>query len=253
MICSQCGQALPEGAYFCQKCGAEAKPEAAPTGPAAGAPIQQAQTSGLAIGSLICGLFSLFVLPGIAAVVMGHVALSKIKQSAGRIGGRGVAIAGLVLGYLGLAFVPVTLIIAALAIPNLLRARMAANESSAMSSVRTISTAEISYQASFEKGFAPDLASLGGGPGCDPSPARACIIDSELAMASGPGSKNGYVFSAQGSEDGAQYLVTARPSVPNTTGRRSFCSTEDGVVRVDTSGGTISSREDCLALPDVSR
>ena len=207
----------------------------------------------MAVGSLICGLLSFLILPAIGAVILGHIALSSIKHSAGRLTGKGLAIAGLVLGYLAIASIPVILIIAAIAVPNVLRARMAANESSAMSSIRTISTAEVSYQSLYGKGYAPNLTSLAGGPDCNPSPEAACLIDNNLAMATGASSKAGYVFSLEGSEDGAHFLVTARPAVPNTTGRRTFCSTEDDVVRVDASGGTITSREQCLALPDLMR
>jgi len=76
---------------------------------------RQAETSGKAIGSLVCGLLFFFPPSAILAVIMGHLSLSEIRRSAGRLGGRGVAIAGLVLGYAGLSFIPV-LIIAAIAI-----------------------------------------------------------------------------------------------------------------------------------------
>src|SRR5437879_12596996 len=90
-----------------------------------------------AIASLICCILFFFLPSAIVAIIMGHLSLSDIRRSAGRLGGRGMAIAGLVLGYTGLAIIPV-LIIAAIAIPNLLRARMAANEASAVGSLRTI-------------------------------------------------------------------------------------------------------------------
>src|SRR5713226_7615525 len=80
----------------------------------------------------------------IVAVIMGHLSLSDIQKSAGRLGGKGMAIAGLVLGYLGLSFIPIV-IIAAIAIPNLLRAKMAANEASAVASLRTYNTALSRY------------------------------------------------------------------------------------------------------------
>jgi hypothetical protein len=120
----------------------------------------------------------------IVAVVFGHVSLSQIKESAGRLGGQGLAIAGLVLGYLGIAMIPLVLIIAAIAIPNLLRARMAANESSAAYSLRTINTAQVTYQATFEElRYAPDLQSVGGSLPCSSTPATACLIDNRLAVA----------------------------------------------------------------------
>src|SRR5258708_6362861 len=128
VFCLKCGTALAEGAYFCPKCGADNSPGAiTPTGSTPGAPdtpVQPQQTSGMAIGSLVCGLFPFLILPSIAAVILGHIALSQIKRSAGRLKGSGMAIAGLVLGYGSVAFIPIILIIAAIAIPNLLRARM---------------------------------------------------------------------------------------------------------------------------------
>ena len=75
-------------------------------------------TSGLAIGSLVCGLLSFFTLglTGIAAVIMGHLSLSRIKSSAGALSGRGMAIAGLIMGYFGFVLVGIA-ILAALAVP----------------------------------------------------------------------------------------------------------------------------------------
>src|SRR5579864_3348572 len=94
-----------------------------------------------------------------------------------------------------LIVVAIILIIAAIAIPNLLRARMAANESSAVASIRTITTVEISYQSTYPTiGFAPTLANLGGATPCVPSSTTACLIDSVLAG----GIKSGYNFTATG-------------------------------------------------------
>src|SRR5437868_6263434 len=86
-----------------------------------------------------------------------------------------------------LIVVAIILIIAAIAIPNLLRARIAANESSAAASVRTIATAELTYETSYQA-YAPSLAALGppaatGCPAGGPVPAAACIIDFQLANA----------------------------------------------------------------------
>src|ERR1700732_1030811 len=95
-----------------------------------------------------------------------------------------------------LIVVAIILIIAAIAIPNLLRARIASNESSAASSVRSIATAEIAYNAAYPtQGYAPALANLGGlASGCTPSSVTACILDSTLSS----GTKSGYSFLAAG-------------------------------------------------------
>lgn len=73
----------------------------------AGYVAQQAPTSGLAIASLICGIVSIFLcylngLPAVPAVICGHLALRRIRDSGEMIGGRGLAIAGLVTGYIGI-------------------------------------------------------------------------------------------------------------------------------------------------------
>src|SRR5208283_1785714 len=109
-----------------------------------------------------------------------------------------------------LIVVAIILIIAAIAIPNLLRARMAANEASAVASVRTINTAMVTYDSSYpDVGFAATLATLGGAHPCTPSSTTACLIDSLLAA----GVKSGYNFAATGAggPPAVQYYVTASP------------------------------------------
>ncbi len=135
-----------------------------------------------------------------------------------------------------LIVVAIILIIAAIAIPNLLRARMAANESSAVGSVRTINTAEISYNATYPTvGFASVITALGGTASpCVSTSANACLIDAVLSGAT-PATKSGYTFSVSSGTTGGtplpSYLVLANPVTQNQTGVRSFCSFEDAVVR----------------------
>jgi type IV pilus assembly protein PilA len=139
-----------------------------------------------------------------------------------------------------LIVVAIILIIAAIAIPNLLRARIAANESSAASGIRTINTAEISYFSTYNSVYAPNLAALGpGGPttACAGATAvNACLIDGVLAnngLAAGAG-KSGYSYTATGTA--IAYNAVATPLTVNQTGVRAFCSVEDGVVRVQAVG-----------------
>jgi type IV pilus assembly protein PilA len=176
----------------------------------------------------------LFFPAAIAAIVLGHVALSQIKKSAGRLTGRGMAIAGLVLGYAGVAFIPIILIIAAIAIPNVLRANIAANEAMAVGSVRAISTAETVYETAYSKqGFTCNLAALGGAPPCSPSPEHACLIDQRLAS----GRKTGYVFelsqcqSPEPNGPVVKYRIAALPVIPNQSGTRIFCADESGEIK----------------------
>jgi type IV pilus assembly protein PilA len=146
-----------------------------------------------------------------------------------------------------LIVVAIILIIAAIAIPNLLRARMAANESSAVTSIRTITTVMITYQSTYPTvGFAATLSNLGGATPCVPSSTTACLIDSVLAS----GIKSGYNFTATGSGGPPMFsfYATAVPISVNQTGIRSFCSFEDAVIRVQPTGGAIPSEAACQAL-----
>ena len=133
-----------------------------------------------------------------------------------------------------LIVVAIILIIAAIAIPNLIRARMSANEASAVGSVRSINTAEISYNAAYPaSGFANTLPKLGSPAGaCTPTTATGCFIDSVLST----GTKSGYIFTltAAGGAPTTSYAVAANPVTANQTGVRSFCSFEDAVVRYST-------------------
>ena len=144
-----------------------------------------------------------------------------------------------------LVVVAIILIIAAIAIPNLLQARVAANEASAVASLRTINTAQISYTSTYPTvGFATTLASLGG-TGCSPADENnACLIDSLLAG----GTKNGYTFTSTpvGANPAGGYFATALP-VPGA-GNRSFCSTENGTINYDPSGAAIADHDSCNLL-----
>lgn len=146
-----------------------------------------------------------------------------------------------------LIVVAIILIIAAIAIPNLLNARIAANEASAVNSIKTINTAEIEYNSAYPTiGYAPTLSVLGGATPCTPNSTTACLIDNILAS----GSKAGYNFTAIGSggPPASSYYTTAVPATANRTGIRSFCSFEDATIRVQPSGASIPSEAACQAL-----
>jgi type IV pilus assembly protein PilA len=144
-----------------------------------------------------------------------------------------------------LIVVAIILIIAAIAIPNLLRARMAANESSAVASIRTLNTAQVVYNSTYPTiGFSPDIISLGGAlsKACVPTSTSACLIDSVLANDGNPAAsgKSGYLFTpgtgAAAAGVNVGYVVNAAPLTVNQTGIRAFCAEEDAVVRVDPGG-----------------
>jgi len=131
-----------------------------------------------------------------------------------------------------LIVVAIILIIAAIAIPNLLRSRIAANEASAVGSIRTINTSEVTYASTYPNvGFAL-LPALGGTGG---SSAGAGLVDSVLAA----GTKSGYVFAvttggATGTGPATTYTVNGDPQ-NSQTGQRHFYSDQSGVIRFNVS------------------
>ena len=155
-----------------------------------------------------------------------------------------------------LIVVAIILIIAAIAIPNLLRARISANESSAASIVRTLNTAEVSYVTSYpSNGYSDTLAHLGGAAPCAPASGSACLIDNTLASTGNTTGKSGYKFDAVGQQTGGAgpytgYLASATPLAVGSSGVNSFCSIEDAVVRKDSSGAA-ATYAGCPALPSL--
>ena len=147
-----------------------------------------------------------------------------------------------------LIVVAIILIIAAIAIPNLLRARIAANESSAVSAIRTVNTAEISYFSAYPTvGYSGTLVNLGDGGACPAPPTQntSCLIDNVLANNGQPANsgKSGYSFTytvtnTNGLNTG--YAINANPITNNQTGVRSFCSVADSVIRYRPSGGGLA-------------
>jgi prepilin-type N-terminal cleavage/methylation domain-containing protein len=141
-----------------------------------------------------------------------------------------------------LIVVAIILIIAAIAIPNLLRARISANEASAASSVRTINAAQVTYQSTYPTvGYSNSIAALGppastGCPASGPVSGNACLIDFALANATvAAAAKTGYYFGMgvpAGGPPNLGYTVGGAPAAFNQSGVRGFCSNEDGVIRV---------------------
>ena len=158
-----------------------------------------------------------------------------------------------------LIVVAIILIIAAIAIPNLLQAKLAANESSAAGSLHTMQSAEITYFNAYPTvGYSTAITQLGGATPCTPSPTTACLIDNFLASATPGGTgKSGYYYLATGIVTGGAtfndaYVVGAAPIQVNYTGNRDFCSTNDGVLRSQMGSPgdlPVSATANCLAYP----
>jgi type II secretory pathway pseudopilin PulG len=283
MFCFKCGASMPEDATVCPQCAAPVQavptpppPPQQPSTPNAAStsawlnappvpsqqppqyraqaqpyqPYQQPKTDGGAITSMVLGIASIALcltfIAGIPAIILGHISLSRIKKSMGRLKGEGMALTGLILGYISLPFI---LIIAAIAIPNLLRARISANESAARSTVRMISTSQVTYSTTYpEQGYARDLATLGGNCSGGGTAEHACLVDSQLGQANcTPGvwcQKGQYRYTIssncaparfgeqqQGTENACTEYVIAATPVNFNTGRRNYCSVSDAVIR----------------------
>ena len=136
-----------------------------------------------------------------------------------------------------LIVVAIILIIAAIAIPNLIRSKMAANEASAVASLRTINTGEVTYNNTYPGTGFGTLASLGpGGATCGtPASSAACLIDNLLAS----GTKSGYTFTVTpaGGTPSTTYASSGLPTTAGSTGTRSFCSDQNLVLFYMAAGG----------------
>ncbi|HEX8370454.1 MAG TPA: DUF4190 domain-containing protein [Pyrinomonadaceae bacterium] len=187
--------------------------------------INNKQKSGLAIASLVLGLIGCFVTSPIG-LILGIVAMVKANRRPSEYGGKGLAIAGIVLNGLGLLFLPV---IVAIAVPNLLAARRAANEGSAISTIRTLSDAEQKHMASMF-GKCGDIQTL-----------IATKLLNDLSLAKNE--KNGYRFMVVNLPVGGCEIIATPLSTSH--GKRSFFySTEDNVIRAADKKGLSADKND---------
>jgi type IV pilus assembly protein PilA len=158
-----------------------------------------------------------------------------------------------------LIVIAIILLIAAIAIPSFVRARIAANESSAAASIRAVASAQIAYFNAYPNlGYAATLPLLGGASPCTPKPTKACLLDDNLANAV-PGSKgkSGYQFQTTGLGSSGplniQYVTGGTPITLGVTGYRNFCATDIQVLRDDPGAGglPVTSLAACSAYPEA--
>ncbi len=239
-FCLGCGNSLAEGERFCETCGRDARAAGSvvPEDPsvAFGFP---PETSGKAIFSLISGILFLILPFSVVAVVFGYLSLYDIRKSGGRLKGRGLAVSGIILGYVG-----VTVIIGLIGL-GIYGARQTAkrvadssaiqSDTSAVTTVRTLNTAEIAYSQSHPKiGYTCAMSDLSGVWG----------INSDVAG----GRKKGYVFelrSCSAAKPGGpivKYQLVAFPEKQSTAPKPAFCSDQSDVIRVARNGSAV----DCL-------
>jgi len=258
-FCLGCGNGLAEGERFCTVCGKDSTISAAPRidpGIAFGlAP----ETSGKAIFSLVCGFLSVFFPFAFGAVIFGHLSLSEIRRSAGRLTGRALAITGIIFGYLGVAFLLFLIGLGIYASQKDWKQQQAnrvhrtapspyknaptalLNDNSAVSAVRSLNMAEIAYaQQHHAEGYScslPDLKSAWG-------------LGNDLAR----GKSNGYIFELRNctatETNGpiTKYQLVAYPAAGakafagGKTSNPAYCSDQSDVIRFAKNG----SAQDCL-------
>ena len=241
--CAACGFVGWSDVEHCKSCGAplnQTSTNLPPAAPAYSANYEswnqpeEGQKKGLAIAALVLGILSFltFGILGIGAItgiILAAVAMGRAKREPWKYGGRGMAIAGLVLCATSLVMVVPIGIVASIAIPNLLAARRAANEASALYSLRTIASAEATYQSVNQKfGTLEELAASN-------------LIDPKL----GKGTKNGYEFSVVvDSSNPEAFEVYCVPKEYPMSGRRSFYVDETLVLRGGDNSGGPSSKQD---------
>ncbi len=134
-----------------------------------------------------------------------------------------------------LIVVAIILIMTAIAVPNYLRSRLVANESSAAQSIRTINTAAVTYSSTYQNvGFPPSLGALGGANPCVATSTNSCLLDQVLSA----GTKAGYsfVYTGDGNTPSVSYGIVATPVTLGMSGQRQFCSDQTSVIRFEPSG-----------------
>jgi len=220
---------------------------------------------GYAIASLVLGILSiptigLLLVGAMASVILGVVALVKAGRQPQEYGGKGLAITGIVLSGVSILIMPVMIgIVAAIAIPSFLRARVSANEAAAISDVRAVIVAEAAYQG-LNAGYFDRLECLAAPDGCIPGHQGPSVVDSRLLSIA---ADKGYLRSfhpgprADPAPRNASptslmaFAYVARPVAPGKSGVRTFCGDASG--RICYAIGTVAPEsgvcpEDCKAF-----
>lgn len=199
---------------------------------------------GMAITSLVLGILGLptlglLLIGGLAGLGLGIAALVKANRSPTVYGGKGLAIAGIVTNGLALLIMPFIVgIIAAIAIPSLLRARVSANEAASIGDIQTVISGETAY-ATANVGFYDTLDCLVAPDGCIPGYSGPTFLDASLATGAprhgytatfhpGPAAENRPATVSPSSLQSFAYVLV--PVTPGQTGVRGFCGDSSGQV-----------------------
>lgn len=254
--CPQCGFVGWADADSCKKCGAPqtehpvyTSDELEPSQTVYYAPppagFQPNLKQGLAVASMVIGIanflfLGIFGVTIIAGIVISAIALKKIKRFPLQYGGKSFAVTGLIMNTASVVLLIPVLIILAIAIPNLQASRRAANEGSAINSLRKIGTAELTYQSTLGRGAFGTLQDL----------QNQNLISPDLAN----GTRHGYRFKVETVSDAGDgwpgFIVLAVPTDYGSTGRRSFFMDETLVIRAADSQGMEATKYDAPLKSD---
>ena len=175
--------------------------------------------------SMVLGVLSISILlsifAGIPAVILGHLSWASIRRSKGRLKGEGMAMAGLIMGYLSLFLLVVFAMIGYIAVPNIFRSKIATNEAAVVETLKTIHGAAASYQLEHDAypGSLQELSSEG-----------LVALDNQLTST---GVQSGYQFAYKPSSSQKGYVIHADPVFIHT-GQRHFYMDASGVIRYET-------------------
>jgi len=241
LFCLGCGNSLTESDRFCPVCGRDSQAGAnvPPVDPAVAFGLPP-ETSGKAIFSLICGILFIILPFSVVAVIFGHIALSEIRKNPARLTGRGLAITGIVLGYVGVVllvgFIGLMIYGVRQAEKEINTSAVVSKESSIVSSLRTVNMAEIAYgQAHHDAGFTCSLEDLAGSWG----------MNKELVS----GKSHGYVFQLENCSAAkpggpiSKYQLFVYSSRAGGAGAAAYCTDQSDVIRVLRKGNP----RDCFA------
>lgn len=270
MLCPGCGKEVDEAGTLCGFCGSSLSPgklssteslSNASVAAPSGMPERRARRSGKALASFIFGLLPFVpvamlldlvfrtdyaslhpnlkfinIAATLLAVTLGHGAKAAIRRSGARLRGKGMAVAGLVLGYLWLAGFMLVILISAF----IYHSRVLANQASTVGSLRTINSAAITYKSTYNHGYPPTLAVLGP-PNAEspnssvaPSDKAAGLIDDYLAASL----KSNYRFTySAGPADSTgkiqTYAIHANPMEPGVSGKLYYFTDQTNVIRCE--------------------
>lgn len=248
--CPQCGFVGWADAESCKKCGAELAPqpeyssdESGPSetvyyAPPAGG-FKPDLNQKMAVTAMVFGILNflflgIFGFTTIAGIVISALAMKKIKRHPHLYGGHPFALTGLIMNIASLVLLIPVIVILSIALPNLYASRRAANEGSAITSLRKIHAAEASYQSTDGRGAFGTLEDL----------ERRNLIAADLAS----GTRHGFRFRVEVVEDTGEglpgFIAVAVPIDYGSTGRRSFFVDETGVIRAADSQGMEATKYD---------